>query len=128
MLGRRQIREKIIQAVYSYQQNPIKTDILEKNFFSEIDKIYNLYIYELNFLVGLKRLAENQQEIGRKKFIKTEEDLNPSQKFIRNQVLAQLEDNEERRTYTAKHGDLNWELHDDLLVKTFQRITTGKRF
>ena len=64
MLGRRQIREKVVESLYSYYQNPIKFDILEKNMFSEIDKIYHLYIYQLNFLVALKDLAEKQIEIG----------------------------------------------------------------
>ena len=49
MLGRRQIREKVVEAVYSYYQNPVKADVLEKNMFSQIDKIYHLYIYQLNF-------------------------------------------------------------------------------
>ena len=29
MLGRRQIREKVVEAVYSYYQNPVKVDVLE---------------------------------------------------------------------------------------------------
>lgn len=128
MLGRRQIREKIIEALYSYNQNPIKYDILEKNMFSEIEKIYNLYIYQLNFLVGLKQLAEHQIEIGKNKYLKTAQDLNPNQKFINNQVLKQIEENEERISFTAKHKELKWDLHDDLLVKTFQRMISGKRY
>ena len=67
MLGRRQIREKVVESLYSYYQNPIKFDVLEKNMFSEIDKIYHLYIYQLNFLVALKDLAERQIEIGKNK-------------------------------------------------------------
>jgi N utilization substance protein B len=128
MLGRRQIREKVVQTLYSYHQNPIKTDVLEKNMFTEIEKIYHLYIYQLNFLVALKDLAENQIEIAKNKYIKTEEDLNPNLKFVNNQVLLQLEQNEERLSFTSKHKNLNWELHDDLLVKTFQRIVAGKRY
>lgn len=128
MLGRRQIREKVVQTLYSYHQNPIKTDVLEKNMFTEIEKIYHLYIYELNFLVALKDLAENQIEIAKNKFIKTEKDLNPNLKFVNNQVLQQLDNNEERLSFTSKHKNLTWELHDDLLVKTFQRIIAGKRY
>lgn len=128
MLGRRQIREKVVQTLYSYHQNPIKTDVLEKNMFTEIEKIYHLYIYQLNFLVALKDLAENQIEIAKNKYIKTVEDLNPNLKFVNNQVLIQLEQNEERISFTSKHKNLNWELHDDLLVKTFQRIVAGKRY
>ncbi len=128
MLGRRQIREKIVESVYSYYQNPVKLDVLEKNMFSQIDKIYHLYIYQLNFLVALKHLAENQIEIGKKKFLKTEENINPNQKFINNQVLLMLEENTERLSFTSKHQELKWDLHDELLVKTFQRMTAGKRY
>lgn len=128
MLGRRQIREKVVMAVYAYFQNPIQFSTLEKNMFTEIEKIFNLYIYELNFLVGLKQLAEQQLEIGRNKFLKSETELNPNRKFIDNRVLEQLEANTERLVFTGSHQDLKWDLHDDLLVKTFQKIVAGKRY
>ncbi|MDQ0592673.1 N utilization substance protein B [Chryseobacterium ginsenosidimutans] len=128
MLGRRQIREKVVQTVYSYYQNPVKFDVLEKNMFSGIEKIYHLYIYQLNFLVSLKELAENQIEIGKNKYIKTDANTNPNQKFINNQVLIKLQENPERLFFTGQHKELKWDLHDDLLVKTFQRITAGKRY
>lgn len=128
MLGRRQIREKVVESVYSYYQNPIKFDVLEKNMFSGIEKIYNLYIYQLNFLVALKNLAETQMEIGKNKYIKTDSEINPNQKFINNQVLIKLEENPERLFFTGQHQDLKWDMHDGLLVKTFQRMTAGKRY
>ncbi|MDF0718490.1 transcription antitermination factor NusB [Kaistella sp. PBT33-4] len=128
MLGRRQIREKVVETLYSYYQNPIKFDVLEKNMLTEIEKIYHLYIYQLNFMVALKELAEMQIEIGRRKYLKTEENLHPNQRFIENLVLKKIEDNTERRSFTSKHAELNWDMHDDLLVKTFQRIISGKRY
>ncbi|MBC7555447.1 MAG: transcription antitermination factor NusB [Chryseobacterium sp.] len=128
MLGRRQIREKVVETLYSFYQNPIGADILEKNMISQIDKIYHLYIYELNFLVGLKHVAEQQIEIGKNKFIKTESTINPNQKFINNKVLLQLEENTERLSFTSKHLELKWDLYDDLLVRTFQRLKAGKRY
>lgn len=128
MLGRRQIREKVVETLYSFYQNPIAADILEKNMISQIEKIYHLYIYELNFLVGLKHVAEQQIEIGKNKFIKTECSTNPNQKFINNKVLLQLEENTERLNFTSKHLELKWDLYDDLLVRTFQRIKAGKRY
>lgn len=128
MLGRRQIREKVVETLYSFYQNPIAADILEKNMISQIEKIYHLYIYELNFLVGLKNVAEQQIEIGKHKFIKTESTINPNQKFINNKVLQQLEENTERLSFTSKHLELKWDLYDDLLVRTFQRIKAGKRY
>ena len=128
MLGRRQIREKVIETLYSYYQNPINYAILEKNMFSGIDKIYHLYIYQLNFLVGLKYLAEQQIEIGKNKYIKSDQDINPNQKFIGNQALKQIEENEARISFTAKHKELQWDPNHEVLLKTFQRILAGKRY
>ena len=128
MLGRRQIREKVVESLYSYTQNPIKYDVLEKNMFSTIDKIYHLYIYQLNFLVALKDMAEKQIEIGKNKYIKSANDIDPNQKFIQNQVLKKIEENNERLSFTSKHQELKWDVFDELLVKTFQRIAAGKRY
>lgn len=128
MLGRRQIREKVVETLYSYYQNPIKFDVLEKNMLTEIEKIYHLYIYQLNFMVALKELAEMQIEIGRKKYLRTDAELHPNQRFVENLVLRKIEDNTERRSFTSKHAELKWDMHDDLLVKTFQRIISGKRY
>lgn len=128
MLGRRQIREKVVESLYSYQQNPIKFELQERNMFSEIEKIYNLYIYQLNFLVALKDLAETQIEIAKNKYLKSDSDINPNQKFINNQILKKIEENTERLSFNSKNPSLRWEMHDDLLVKTFQRMTSGKRY
>lgn len=128
MLGRRQIREKVVESLYSYHQNPIKFEVLEKNMFSEIEKIYHLYIYQLNFLVALKDLAEKQMEIGKNKYIKTDLDTNPNQKFIGNQILIKIEENNERLSFTSKHQELKWDSYDELMIKTFQRMTAGKRY
>ena len=128
MLGRRQLREKTIQTIYSYQQNPIKQDVLARNMFAEIDKIYSLYIYQLNFLIALKKIAEKQMELNKNKYIKTEEDLNPNQKFIRNQAIELLEQNEERLSFSTKHQNLIWDIHDDLLIKVFNKIKASKLF
>ena len=128
MLGRRQLREKTIQTLYSYQQNPIKQDVLARNMFAEIDKIYSLYIYQLNFLIALKKIAEKQMELNKNKYIKTEEDLNPNRKFIRNQAIELLEQNEERLSFSSKHQNLIWDIHDDLLIKVFNKIKASKLF
>ena len=78
--------------------------------------------------VALKYLAERQIEIGKHKYIQTDKEINPNQKFINNQVLIKLEENEERLSFTSKHQELKWEAYDELLVKTFQRMSAGKRY
>ena len=56
MVGRRQLREKVVQTLYAYQQNPKSVDVVLKNMMKEISKIYDLYVYELNFLVAIHQL------------------------------------------------------------------------
>ena len=128
MLGRRQIREKVTQAVYAYYQNPIKVDVLEQNMFSEIEKIYYLYIYQLNFIIALKEAAERQIENDRNRYIIAEKHINPNRKFVDNQVINKLEENVERLQFTSLHTELKWDIDNEFLRKTYQKIITGKRY
>lgn len=128
MLGRRQIREKVTQAVYAYYQNPIKVDVLEQNMFSEIEKIYYLYIYQLNFIIALKEVAERQIENDRNRYIIAEKHINPNRKFVDNQVINKLEENVERLQFTSLHNELKWDIDNEFLRKTYQKIITGKRY
>lgn len=128
MLGRRQIREKVTQAVYAYYQNPIKVDVLEQNMFSEIEKIYYLYIYQLNFIIALKEVAERQIENDRNRYIIAEKHINPNRKFVDNQVINKLEENVERLQFTSLHTELKWDIDNEFFRKTYQKIITGKRY
>lgn len=128
MLGRRQIREKVTQAVYAYYQNPIKVDVLEQNMFSEIEKIYYLYIYQLNFIIALKEVAERQIENDRNRYIIAEKHINPNRKFVDNQFINKLEENVERLQFTSLHSELKWDIDNEFLRKTYQKIITGKRY
>jgi N utilization substance protein B len=128
MVGRRQLREKVVQTLYAYQQNPKSVDVVLKNMMKEISKIYDLYVYELNFLVAIHQLAEEQIEIGKRKYIKSEEEANPNLKFVENKILLQIIENDERGEYTANNKQLMWDTNDDLVVKTYQRIKAGKRY
>lgn len=128
MLGRRQIREKVVVTLYAQHQNPVPYEQLEKKMLQDIEKIYDLYVYELNFLVALKQLAERQIDISQQKFIKNTVAVEALQKFIQNPVLTVLEENQARLSHTSKHQELKWELHDESLVKIFQKITASKRF
>ena len=128
MLGRRQIREKVTQAVYAYYQNPIKVDVLEQNMFSEIEKIYYLYIYQLNFIIALKEVAERQIENDRNRYIIAEKHINPNRKFVDNQVINKLEENVERLHFTSLHSELKWDIYTEFFRNTYQKIITGKRY
>lgn len=53
MLGRRQLREKAMQAIYAWKSAGEDADqrVIEKNMLRGVDQIYDLYIYLLNLLI-----------------------------------------------------------------------------
>jgi transcription antitermination protein NusB len=128
MVGRRQLREKVFKTLYSYSQNPATADSLERTMFAEIDEIFKLYVYELNFLVALYDRALEQIEINKNKYLKTEQDINPNLKFTRNKVLEQLVANAERISVTGNYPKTQWSIHDELVMKTYQRIMASKLY
>ncbi|MFA5619975.1 MAG: transcription antitermination factor NusB [Weeksellaceae bacterium] len=110
MLGRRQLREKTMQALYVWKMNgkDANVRIIEKNLINEVDQIYDLYIYLLNLLKFLKTTAEEKIEVGKNKNLPSAEELNPNMKFVNNRIFGMLESNEELNNYTSKNMQLTW--------------------
>jgi N utilization substance protein B len=120
MLSRRQLRVKVLQALYAYFQSG-NQDILqgERQLLLSINKLHELFIYQLSFLIETTRFAEQRLEENRKKHFPTEDDLNPSLNFIQNKVLAAIDNNSDYR----KKEDLykiNWSKDQDLVRRFYQ--------
>ena len=94
MLNRRYLRIKVMQALYGFFQSNVQ-DIAkgEKELFNNIDKIYDLYIYQLALLLELRHVATVQLEDAKKKRLPTAEDLDPNLKFLENKFITQLAEN-----------------------------------
>ena len=98
MLNRRQLRIKALQAVYAHFQS--ESDDLartEKQLISNLNRLYDLYIYQISLLTAILDFAEESLLTSRKKFVPTEEDLNPNTRFIDNRFLHQLSANKDFR-------------------------------
>ncbi|GGF04530.1 N utilization substance protein B [Chishuiella changwenlii] len=114
MLGRRQLREKVMQNIYAY--NCLGTNgeerMVEKNMLKSIDQIYDLYIYFLNLIKIQKEIAEHKIELAKSKNFPTKEDLNPNLKFVNNKVFTILEQNLELSRYSNDNKSLLWDIYD----------------
>ena len=73
MLGRRQIREKILQVLYAYNISGNELEYVENRMFQSIDEIYDLYIYQLNLLLAVRDYALEVIERKKKKRFATDE-------------------------------------------------------
>ena len=75
----------------------------------------------------MKHFAEKLIEERKRKRLPTEEDLQPNEKFVNNQLLVQLENNQ----YIAKKINeyrISWADHQEFIKKVFQKITETESF
>ncbi len=130
MLGRRQLREKAMQAVYAWRTLGEGADqrVIEKNMLTGVDQIYDLYIYLLNLLLFQKSIAEHKIELARNKNFTTEKDLNPNLKFVSNGMFRILEENEELNNFTSKNKQLSWDLLDPYPNHIFKEIIASPEY
>jgi transcription antitermination protein NusB len=127
MLSRRHLRIKVLQAMYAYFQDE-SADLAksERLLFQSIDKLYELVIYQLSFLIEIRDFAHNRSEENKKKYFPTEDDLNPNMRFVENRLLKKLENN---REYLRMHKQLriNWADEQGMVRKAYIEMR-GKSF
>lgn len=128
MLGRRQLREKAMQAIYAWKTAGEDSNqrLIEKNMLKGVDEIYDLYIYLLNLLAFQKTIAEHKIGLARNKKLPTEQDLNPNLKFVENAIFKILEENEELNDYTERNSQLKWDMLDTYPSSVFKEITSSE--
>ncbi|MBE0637310.1 MAG: transcription antitermination factor NusB [Bacteroidales bacterium] len=122
MLSRRHLRIKTLQALYAYFINDgSDLQIAEKNMLKSTERIYELAIYQLSFLVEIVKFAAKRAEENKKKFYPTPEDLNPNTKFIDNFFTEKLTENKDylRRKNAYK---INWVDNEDLIRRSYNDV------
>jgi N utilization substance protein B len=95
MLNRRHIRIKVMQALYASQgseSDDIRVN--EKFLLQSLNSMYDLYIAQLSLLLELQKKAEDHLEKSQKKHLATKDEKNPNLKFVNNEVLQLLKNNE----------------------------------
>jgi len=122
MLSRRHLRIKVLQALYAFFQSD-GHDIAdgEKQLIKSTEKLYELYIYQLSFLVKLIDFAFNRIEEARKKFYPTEEEKNPNMRFVSNAFIRQISENKDYIRWKEKLK-INWADESNLFLKFYNEI------
>ena len=128
MLNRRQLRIKALQSLYAHFQSG-ETNALatEKSLVTNLDKLYDLYIYQLSFLTAIHRFAEESLEASKNKYIPTPEDLNPNTRFIDNKFLHQIAMNKD---FLLKEDNLKitWSLASDTVRNIVHDFRSSKEY
>ncbi len=128
MLNRRQLRIKALQSLYAHFQSG-ETNLLttETQLVKNLDKLYDLYIYQLSFLVAIRRFANESLEASKNKYIPTPEDLNPNTRFADNKFLYQIEMNKD---FILKEDNLkiSWSLVSDTIRNIVHEFRSSKEY
>ena len=124
MLNRRHLRIKALQILYAfYQTEDADYVTFEKELFSSMSKMYDLYIY---FLLVFEELHDfSQAQIDERKDRKraTESDLNPNTKFLDNAIIQLFKVNAELKG-KSEFRKINWnsDVKQDMLKKMYKAI------
>ncbi|MCK7591617.1 transcription antitermination factor NusB [Subsaxibacter sp. CAU 1640] len=95
MLNRRHIRIKVMQTLYAFdgsESDDFKKE--EKFLLQSLEHMYDLYLMQLSLLIEIQKRAEDHQEKIQKKHLATQEEKNPNKKFVNNEILQLLKNNE----------------------------------
>lgn len=122
MLSRRFLRIKVIKSLYSHFKSGSESlAVSEKNLIYSVNKAYDLYFQMLSLVVDIARYAEERIEIGLKKKLPTEQDLNPNYKFVENLVVAQIADSDKLND-TLQKRRLGWSQHPQLIRHLYNEM------
>jgi N utilization substance protein B len=117
-----------MQALYGFFQSDTR-DLAkgEKALFIGIDKIYDLFIYQLAFLIELQHVATVLMEDAKTKRLPTQEDLQPNLKFIENKFINQLVENVHVKR-EINNRRISWNNEFELVKKVFNNIKASPEF
>ncbi len=128
MLSRRHLRIKVLQLIYAFcQSDNDNLDLGEKQLLKSIEKLYEQYIYILTFLTGIFEFAQKRIEEAKKKFLPTEDDLNPNTKFIDNKFIKQISDNKSLQKNIDRYK-INWNDEEGMIRNIYQEIKNSKEY
>ncbi|WP_299007336.1 transcription antitermination factor NusB [uncultured Tenacibaculum sp.] len=132
MINRRHIRVKVMQSVYAMQQSHSDDLVKEEKFLKHsIQKMYDLYVLNLQLLVEVQKLARKRIELSKKKILATKEELNPNTKFIDNKLLNQLNESVSLEGYVELNKLNYWDLDDEyvkILLDELQKSDIYKKY
>lgn len=111
-----------MQAVFSHSL--ISTETLQegqKKLKQSVENIYVFYLYLMEFFPAFSRYLCRKMEDDKNKYLPTEEHLNPNTKFVENQIILQLDQNQNLESLSRNYK-INWTDQQDFLYKMMQDL------
>ncbi len=121
------MRCKVLQAVYAGRYETDDTVTVARNFEYHIGKLNELGLLQISLLPRFLDVAADILEEGKKKFLATEQDLNPSLRLLSNSFIRRMADNFELRRHIESSCSC-WQTHEDLVREAFLDFRKRKEY
>ena len=123
MLTRRHIRVKVMQSLYAYFSSKEEDTVFaEKNMLKSFQEVLDLNLAIISLFIQIVFHAEDFLKELKNKHFPTQEDLNPNKRFINNNIIKTILDNDSLVSETKKFVYL-WNDNDhDIIRKLFKDI------
>ena len=97
MINRVLIRAKVVQMFYNYMlTHEVKSAAMARDELQQsFEKSYELYNYLLKLIIDVTDLQDRYLDEAKHKFLPSHEDLNPNPKFVDNELVEALRNNEQ---------------------------------
>lgn len=126
MINRELIRLKVLQQTYAFYQNGNnKLDAAEKELFFSLSKAYDLYLYMLELMVEVNRIAEQTLVTATNRYNRVHEGEPPSARFVNNQFIAQLAKNQQLKDF-VENQKKTWADDEDFVRRLYSHITQSE--
>lgn len=128
MVNRRHLRIKIFHALYAYfQHSKDSLEKGEKELFFSISKMREMYLLLMLLFEEVAKFAEKRIEEQKKKRLPTEEDLNPSTKFVDNRMIALLSENDALKL-ARENEKYSWSNQEDLIKQIYRFLIDAEEY
>jgi N utilization substance protein B len=118
-----------MQSVYAMIKSKNEDIVKEEKFVKHsIKKMFDLYVLLLQLLVEVQKLAEQKQEISKKKYLATKEDLSPNRKFVENKLIKKLAESNSLSIHIEAHQLTNWSLDDEYVKIIWDKLQKSDLF
>jgi len=129
MINRRHIRVKVMQSVYAMIKSNDDNIVKEEKFIKySIKKMFDLYVLLLQLLVEVQKLAVQKQEISKKKYLATKEDLSPNRKFVDNKLIKKLAESASLSLHIEGQNLNNWSKDDEYVKIIWDKLQNSDLF
>lgn len=128
MLGRRNLRVKVMQALYAWEiDRDTSLDRLEVLLKNQIDRSVSLYITDLLYLSEVCRYSMVDKAKRMAKYVKSEADENASTTIAANRIVKYLETDGEFNSHLKKDG-IRHNINDEIVKSLFNDLLAKERY